>query len=99
MFERPEKRTFLYHNAVISYMTTINATKARADLYNVIERALDEPVRITTKKGTVVMISEKEWENILETVYLMGVPGLEDDIKEGRGMSRDELVRWKSSDV
>jgi len=80
-------------------MTSINATDARADLYNIIERALDEPVRITSKRGTVVMISEEEWENILETVYLMGVPGLEDDIKEGRQMSRDKLTRWKSSDV
>ena len=80
-------------------MTSINATDARANLYNIIERALDEPVRITSKRGTVVMISEEEWENILETVYLMGVPGLEDDIKEGRQMSRDKLTRWNSSDV
>ena len=80
-------------------MTTINATKARADLYNVIEGALDEPVRITTKRGTVVMVSEDEWESIMETVYLMGVPGLEEDIKEGRRMPKNELIRWKSSDI
>jgi len=80
-------------------MTTVNATEARADLYNIIERALEEPIRITSKRGTVVMISEEEWENILETVYLMGVPGLEDDIKKGRQMSNAELIRWKSSEI
>ena len=80
-------------------MPTINATEARANLYNLIESALDEPVRITSKRGTVVMISEEEWENILETIYLMGVPGLEDDIKEGRNMPDSELIRWSSKDV
>ena len=81
------------------FMTTINATEARADLYNLIERALDEPVRITSKRGTVVMISEEEWENILETIYLMGVPGLEDDIKEGRSTPESKLIKWSSRDV
>jgi len=80
-------------------MTTINATEARANLYNLIEQALDEPVRITSKRGTVVMISEEEWENILETIYLTGVPGLEDDIKEGRSIPESELIRWSSKDV
>ncbi|MDR1690309.1 MAG: type II toxin-antitoxin system Phd/YefM family antitoxin [Candidatus Methanoplasma sp.] len=80
-------------------MTTINATEARADLYNVIAKALDEPIRITSKRGTVVMVSEEEWENILETIYLMGVPGLKEDIEEGRRLPKDRLVRWKSSDI
>lgn len=80
---------------MMQHMTTINATEARADLYNIIERALDEPIKITSKRGTVVMISEEEWENILETIYLLGVPGLEEDIREGRQLSKDELIRWK----
>lgn len=81
-------------------MTAINAAKRRADLYSVIETALDEPVRITSKKkGTAVMISEEEWENILETIYLMGVPGLRDDIEDGRTqMSRNELTKWNGGD-
>ena len=81
------------------FMTTINATEARANLYNLIESALDEPVRITSKRGTVVMISEEEWENILETIYLMGVPGLEDDIKNIRQMPRSKFTRWNDSDL
>lgn len=82
------------------FMITINATDVRADLYNVIERTLDEPIWITSKRGTVVMISEEEWENILETICLMGVPGLQEDIKEGRRQfSRNELTRWNNGDV
>ncbi|MCL2147811.1 MAG: type II toxin-antitoxin system Phd/YefM family antitoxin [Methanomassiliicoccaceae archaeon] len=80
-------------------MTTVNAAEASADLYSLIEIALDEPVRVTSERGTIVMISEEDWENILETIYLMGVPGLEDDIKEGRNTPESELTRWSSNDV
>jgi PHD/YefM family antitoxin component YafN of YafNO toxin-antitoxin module len=45
------------------------------------------------------MISEEEWENILETIYLMGVPGLEDDIKEGRNIPESKLIKWSKHDV
>jgi len=78
-------------------VTTINATEARSDLYNVIKAALDEPVRITSKGGTVVMLSEEEWEDILETVYIMGVPGLVEEIKENRKLPRSEFIRWNDS--
>ena len=80
-------------------MTTVNASEARADLYNLIESAIDEPVRITSKRGTVIMMSEEEWEGIMETLYLLGVPGLLDDIREGRKTPRSEMIRVKSSDI
>jgi prevent-host-death family protein len=80
-------------------MVTVNASEARANLYNLIESAIDEPVRITSKRGSVVMISEEQWEGIMETIYLMGVPGLLDDIREGRETPRSELVRVRSSDL
>jgi len=73
---------------------TINAAEARSDLNNVIKAALDEPVRITSEEGTVIMLSEKEWEDVLETIYIMGVPGLVDEIKENRKLPRSEFIRW-----
>ncbi|MCL2509550.1 MAG: type II toxin-antitoxin system Phd/YefM family antitoxin [Methanomassiliicoccaceae archaeon] len=75
-------------------MPTINAAEARSDLNNVIKAALDEPVRITSEEGTVIMLSEKEWEDVLETIYIMGVPGLVDEIKENRKLPRSEFIRW-----
>ncbi|MCL2032288.1 MAG: type II toxin-antitoxin system Phd/YefM family antitoxin [Methanomassiliicoccaceae archaeon] len=80
-------------------MTTVNASEARANLYNLIESAIDEPVRITSKRGTVVMISEEEWEGIMETLYLLGVPGLLEDVKKGRETPRSKMIRVKSSDL
>lgn len=75
-------------------MITKHITEETVDLYGLIETALDEPVRISSERGTVIMISEEEWENMLETVYLMGVPGLAEDIEEGRQIPESELVRW-----
>ena len=80
-------------------MITINASEAKADLYNLIESAIDGPVRITSEKGTVVMESEEEWKGLKETLYLMGVPGLLDDIKKGRETPRSEMIRVRSSDL
>jgi prevent-host-death family protein len=80
-------------------MTTINASEARANLYNLIESAIDEPVRITSKRGTVVMVSEAEWEGLMETLYLLGVPGLLEDVKEGRETPRSEMIKVRSIDL
>ena len=80
-------------------MTTINASETRATLYELIESAIDEPVRITSSKGTVVMVSEEEWEGLIETLYLLGVPGLLEDIREGRETPESELIRVRSSDL
>ena len=78
-------------------MITINISEAGFDLCEVIKAALDEPVRITSEEGTVVMLSEKEWEDILETVYIMGVPGLVEEIKENRKLPRSEYIRWNDT--
>ena len=43
------------------------------------------------------MISEEEWENILENMYLMGVPGLVEDIEKISQMPRSEFTRWNDS--
>ena len=80
-------------------MAAINASEAKANLYDVIESAMHEPIRITSKRGTVVMVSEEEWEGMLETIYLMGVPGLLEDIREARETPTSEMKRVRSSDL
>ena len=54
-------------------MTTLNATKARKELYKIIHDVVltHEPTQITSKKGNVVMISEEDWERIQETLYIL----------------------------
>lgn len=78
---------------------TINITNARKDLYKLIEQVLEshEPVRITGKKGSAVIISEEDWKNIEETLYLTSIPGMRESIIEGMKADMDECdeeIEW-----
>ena len=66
-------------------MTTLTATEARANLYRVIDEAAEShiPVIITSKRNNAVLLSEKDWDAIQETLYLLSVPGMRESIKEG----------------
>lgn len=66
-------------------MTTLTATEARNNLYRVIDEAAEshEPVVITGKRNNAVLLGEKDWKAIQETLYLLSIPGMRESIKEG----------------
>ena len=66
-------------------MTTINATKARTELYKLLEQVTEtrEPVRITGRRGSAVLIAEDDWRSIQETLHLLSTPGMRESIIEG----------------
>lgn len=66
-------------------MTTISATKARAELYRLLDEAAEshEPVEITGKRHNGVLISEDDWRAIQETLYLVSIPRMRDSIRRG----------------
>lgn len=66
-------------------MTLITATEARRTLYTLIDQSAEthEPIHITGKRGGAVLISEGDWAAIQETLYLQGVPGMRESIREG----------------
>ena len=69
------------------FMSTINITNARANLYLLVADVNIgfNPVTIVNNKGkNAVLIFEGEWENIEETLYLSSIPGLVDNINSIR---------------
>ncbi len=66
-------------------MSIINITNARKNLYQIIKTLNDshEPIHITGKKGSVVMIAEEDWKSIEETLYLTSIPAMRESIIEG----------------
>jgi antitoxin YefM len=66
-------------------MQTLKASEARANLYRLIDEAAEshEPIIITGKRSTAVLISSEDWSAIQETLYLLSVPGMRESIKEG----------------
>lgn len=74
-------------------MTTISATEARKQLYKLLDDVSQshEPIQITGKRGSAVLVSEDDWRAVQETLYLVSLPGMRESILEGMATSVDEL--------
>ena len=76
-------------------MSTINITNARQNLFQLVAdvNVGFNPITIVNTKGkNAVLISEEEWKNIEETLYLSSIPGLVEDINNIR-----KNENWKSA--
>jgi antitoxin YefM len=56
----------------------ITATDARRNFFQIVKGAteLHKIYRIQHPKGSVVMLSEEEYDNLVETLELLSIPGL-----------------------
>ena len=64
-------------------MTSINITKARAKLNQIVSEVnkSSQPITITNNRGkNAVLIGEEDWKDIQETLYLNSIPGLSQSI-------------------
>ncbi len=50
-----------------------------------------EPVLITGKRANAVLVSEKEWNSLQETLCLVSIPEMRESIREGLQTSPDEM--------
>lgn len=66
-------------------MPTISASEARSNLYRLIDEAAasHQPIRITGKRNSAVLISAEDWSAVQETMYLLSIPGMRESIREG----------------
>ena len=74
-------------------MTSVTATEARKSLYKLIDDVSDspEPVQITGRRGSAVLVSEEDWRAVQETLYLVSIPGMRESILEGMAAPASEL--------
>ena len=66
-------------------MTILTTSQARARLYRLVDSAADshEPVQITGRRASAVLVSEEDWRAIQETLHLLSVPGMRESIRKG----------------
>ena len=66
-------------------MRTITVTKARANLFKLLDEASEshEPIQITGKRANAVLLSADDWRAIQETLHLLSIPGMRESIREG----------------
>lgn len=66
-------------------MSSMNVTSARKNLYRIVDSVNEthEPIEITGKNHSAVLIGEEDWKSIQETLYLSGIPGMRESIIDG----------------
>jgi len=81
-------------------LSVINATILRKNLFEYLNNAIDlnDVITVTTKKGNAVIISEEEYNSIIETAYINSIPGLADEIIKGMNTPTSELkkIDWRN---
>lgn len=85
------KRTKIasFPSATVSQVTV---TDARGKLYRLVDQVAEshEPVRITGKRASAVLVSEEDWRAIQETLYLCSIPGMRESLLAGAEEPVDE---------
>jgi len=77
-------------------MPITNISVLRKDLFNSIDKVIEfnETITVNTKKGNAVIISEEEFNSMLETIYLVSQPGLLEKIKKGEKEDIDSMTTY-----
>lgn len=77
-------------------MPITNISVLRKDLFNSIDKVIEfnETITVNTKKGNAVIVSEEEYNSMLETIYLVSQPGLLEKIKRGEEEDIDSMTTY-----
>ena len=64
-------------------MTNINITNFRKDIFEYASQVVNynDVINVTTKDGNVVVMSEEEYNGLMETLYLCSVPGMKERLE------------------
>jgi PHD/YefM family antitoxin component YafN of YafNO toxin-antitoxin module len=75
-------------------MLNTNITNFRKNIFGILEQTIkfNEPVNISTKDGNAIIISEEDYNGLMETLYLSSVPAMKEKIIEGLHTPLDECL-------
>lgn len=75
-------------------MKNINITNFRKEIYEMLENTIkyNETINISTKNGNAIVMSEEDYNNLMETLYISSIPELKEDIIKGLEEPIEECV-------
>ena len=78
-------------------MTNTNATNFRNNLFSYLDMAIEfnDVINVNTKKGNVVVLSEEDYNGLLETLSLASIPGMKERMKEGLDAKIEDCVKFE----
>ena len=81
-------------------MVTITTTNARSNLFQIVKKTAKGhvPTKISSKDGNVVIISEEDYESIIETAELSSIPKFRDSItKADKEIKNGEVYTFEET--
>lgn len=75
-------------------MLNTNITNFRKNIFAILEQTIkyNEPVNISTKSGNAVIISEEDYNGLMETLYLSSIPNMKEKIIDGMNTPLNECI-------
>ncbi len=75
-------------------MTNINITNLRKNLFEYINQAVEfnDVINVNTKSGNAVIISEDDYNGLMETLYLSSNPAVKREIMDGMKTPIEECI-------
>ncbi len=75
-------------------MTNINITNLRKNLFEYINQAVEfnDVINVNTKSGNAVIISEDDYNGLMETLYLSSNPVVKQEIVDGLKTSIEDCI-------
>ncbi|WP_235006765.1 type II toxin-antitoxin system Phd/YefM family antitoxin [Calothrix rhizosoleniae] len=73
-------------------MSSLPVNDAQNNLQKLIDQVAEEgkPIIIQGDRGNAILLAEKDWSAIQETLYLLSIPGMGESIKEGLDTSIED---------
>ena len=75
-------------------MLNTNITNFRKNIYGMLEQTIkyNEPVNVSTKDGNAVVISEDDYNSLVESLYLSSIPQVRKEIVDGLNTPLSECL-------
>jgi prevent-host-death family protein len=66
-------------------MSSLPVNDAQNNLQKLIDQVAEQgkPIIIQGERGNAILLAEKDWSAIQETLYLLSIPGMGESIKAG----------------
>ena len=67
-------------------MTNTNATNFRQNAFAYFDQAVvfGDVIHVHTKNGNAIVMSEEDYRGMMDTIYLMSIPGMTESILKSR---------------
>ena len=81
-------------------MVNMNISNVRKELYKLASSCIryNDVINISTKDGNVIMISEDDYNSLIESLYLAGIKNVYEDIEKAVKTPTNEFSKdppWK----